>query len=139
MKRTPKKNKKQPVNKGSNECSSPVDSNSPGDIINSKVNPEKKVTKYSEFLKMKQKKKANENKLEKGIEELSYKGNSLLDGNNGDQNNNDKDNEKTNDKFFIVSPYDESSMKIYESLKTEKCKVVPVIIANKKEHLEKTN
>lgn len=46
--------------------------------------------------------------------------------------NNDKDNDKTNDKFFVVEPYDEGSMKIYESNKTESCKVVPVIIANKK-------
>lgn len=53
--------------------------------------------------------------------------------------NNDKDNDKNNDKYFVVSSYEEDSMKIYESLKTESCKVIPVIIANKKEHLVKTN
>ena len=94
--RTPKKNKKKVINKSS----SPVDSNSPGDIINSKVNPEKKVMKYSEFLKMKQKKKAEKlnenNKLEKRIEELSYKGNSLFNSNNEDNNNN-KDNDNDNE------------------------------------------
>lgn len=94
-KRTPKKNKKKVVNKSS----SPVDSNSPGDIINSKVNPEKKVMKYSEFLKMKQKKKAEklseDNKLEKRIEELSYKGSNLFNSNNnnGDDNSNNNNND----------------------------------------------
>lgn len=49
------------------------------------------------------------------------------------------ENETDKETTFVATTYDESSTQIYETLKTENCKVVPVIIANKKEHLITAN